>query len=90
MSTKHNKYVVNQILEHVDDISFREFFGRIGVFLLFFICYKIMFVSSLLQYLYLHWSFFFTKHNRANYFNLVFLALRGYHRYTSKSTVRVG
>ena len=28
-SIKHNKYVVNQTLEHVDDISFRELFGRI-------------------------------------------------------------
>jgi hypothetical protein len=28
-STKDNKYVVNQKLEHVDDISFRELFGRI-------------------------------------------------------------
>jgi len=26
--TKDNKYVVNQKLEHVDDISFREMFGR--------------------------------------------------------------
>ena len=31
MSTKHNKYVVNQKLDHVDDISFRELFGRIRV-----------------------------------------------------------
>jgi hypothetical protein len=31
MSTKHNKYVVNQKLEHVVDISFRELFGRIRV-----------------------------------------------------------
>ena len=30
-STKENKYVVNQQLEHVDDISFRELFGRIRV-----------------------------------------------------------
>ena len=28
-STKHNKYVVNQKVEHDDDISFREHFGRI-------------------------------------------------------------
>jgi hypothetical protein len=28
-STKDNKYVVNQKLEHVDDISYREHFGRI-------------------------------------------------------------
>jgi hypothetical protein len=36
-STKHNKYryVVNQKFEHVDDISFREFFGRIGAVLFF-------------------------------------------------------
>jgi hypothetical protein len=31
MSTKDNKYVVNQKLEHHDDISFREFLGRIRV-----------------------------------------------------------
>ena len=30
-STKENKYVVNQNLEHFDDISFRELFGRIRV-----------------------------------------------------------
>ena len=28
ISTKDNKYVVNQKLQHVDDISFRERFGR--------------------------------------------------------------
>jgi hypothetical protein len=28
-SSKGNKYVVNQKLQHVDDISFRERFGRI-------------------------------------------------------------
>jgi hypothetical protein len=28
-STKNNKYVVNQKLEHVVDISFRELFGKI-------------------------------------------------------------
>ena len=30
-STKDNKYVVNQKLEHVDGISFRELFSRIRV-----------------------------------------------------------
>ena len=30
-STKHNKYAVNENLEHVDDISFRELIGRIRV-----------------------------------------------------------
>jgi len=30
-STKRKKYCVNQNLEHVDDISFRELFGRIRV-----------------------------------------------------------
>jgi len=29
--TKHNKYAVNQKLEHVDNISFIEFIGRISV-----------------------------------------------------------
>jgi len=33
-SIKHSKYVVNQKLEHVDDISFRERFGRIRDFFL--------------------------------------------------------
>jgi len=28
---KDNKYVVNETREHVDDISFRELFGRIRV-----------------------------------------------------------
>lgn len=31
-STKHRKYVVNQNIEHIDDISFIEPFGRIRVF----------------------------------------------------------
>jgi len=30
-STKHNKYVVNQKVKHVDDISFRELVDRIRV-----------------------------------------------------------
>jgi hypothetical protein len=30
-SIKDDKYVVNQKLEHVDDISFRDLFGRIRV-----------------------------------------------------------
>ena len=34
-STKHSKYVVNQKVEHVDDISFRELFGRIRVVFFF-------------------------------------------------------
>ena len=33
-STKDNKYVVNQTLEHIDDISFRELFGIISVLFL--------------------------------------------------------
>jgi bisphosphoglycerate-dependent phosphoglycerate mutase len=37
-STKDNKYVVNQKLEHVDDINFKELFGRISVFLQNKIC----------------------------------------------------
>jgi hypothetical protein len=37
-TTKYEKYVVNQKLEHVDDISFRELFGRIKVFWLFLCC----------------------------------------------------
>jgi hypothetical protein len=30
--TKHNKYDINQKLNHFDDISLRKHFGRIGVF----------------------------------------------------------
>jgi hypothetical protein len=40
-SNKDNKYAFNQQLEHVDDISFRELFGRIRVFF-----YKIRSVHS--------------------------------------------
>jgi hypothetical protein len=38
-SAKHSKYVVNQKLEHVDDINFRELFGRIRVVLAELICF---------------------------------------------------
>ena len=31
-STKHKKCVVNQNLEHFDDISLKELFGRINFF----------------------------------------------------------
>ena len=40
-STKQNKYVVNQQLEHVDDINSRELFGKIRV-----VAYKIRYVLS--------------------------------------------
>jgi hypothetical protein len=40
-STKQNKYVVNQKLEHVDDISSRELFGKIRV-----VAYKVKCVPS--------------------------------------------
>jgi len=40
-STKHSTYVVNQKLEHAEDISFRKLFGRIRV-----VFYKIRTVSS--------------------------------------------
>jgi hypothetical protein len=53
-STKDNKYVVNQKLEHIDDISFRELFGRIRVFYF----YKIMSLPTT-RYLYLRWPFIF-------------------------------
>ena len=39
-STKHNKYVVNEKLENVDDISFRELFGRMNQCFIFYF-YKI-------------------------------------------------
>jgi hypothetical protein len=49
-STKHSKYVINQKLEYVGDISFRELFGRIGfclfVCLFLFVCCKIRFVFT--------------------------------------------
>ena len=37
MQTKHNKYVVNQMREHFDDISVSELFGRtrVGFFVFF-------------------------------------------------------
>ena len=40
-STKHYKYVVNQKLEHVEDIGFRELLGRIRM-----VFYKISSLSS--------------------------------------------
>ena len=40
-STKHSKYVVNQKLQHADDINFRELFGRIRV-----VFYKIKSVTT--------------------------------------------
>jgi hypothetical protein len=55
-STKHNKYVVNQTKhKHVDDISFRELFGRISGFI-----FKIRSDLSLpnTRSLYLRWPFF--------------------------------
>ena len=49
-STKHNKYVVNQKLEHCDDISCRELFCRIRVLFLccFFWCKIRLYVIRLL------------------------------------------
>ena len=67
-STKH-KYVVNQKLEHVDYISFREFFGRIRVG--FFFTKKDLSIPST-RYLYLRWPFFFMKQSWTNYLNLSF------------------
>ena len=68
-STKHNKYVVNQKLEHVDDIIFRELFGRISVF--FCLRKKDMSFPSTM-YLYLRWPFFLMKHSWTNSLNLSF------------------
>ena len=61
-SIKHYKYVVNQKLEHVDDISFRELFGRIRV-LFFFLQNKIDLSRPSTGYCYLRWPFFFMKHS---------------------------
>jgi hypothetical protein len=42
LKKNEKKHVVNQTLEHVDDISFSELFGRMTVF---FVC-KITYVAS--------------------------------------------
>ena len=57
MPTKHKKYVVNPNLEHLDDISFWQLFGRIRV-----VFPEVVFVS--LQhgiFFYLGRSFFFNE-----------------------------
>jgi hypothetical protein len=54
-STKDNKYVVNQKLEHVDDISFRERFGRISG--AFFLQKKILSLPCTMICIYLRWPF---------------------------------
>jgi hypothetical protein len=46
-SPKDNKYVVNQKLEHVDDISFRELIGRMRD--LFLYSYDAEFIQGLLK-----------------------------------------
>ena len=67
-STKYNKYGVNQKHEHVDDISFRELFGRIRV---------VFFQNKICPFLtqgiciYVGHSFFM-KHSWTNSFNLSF------------------
>ena len=61
-STKENKYVVNQTLVHVDDISFRELFGSIRVFFL-----ENMICPVLAQSISIYvWPFFFMKHSWTN------------------------
>jgi hypothetical protein len=65
-STKHNKYVVNQNLEHVADISFRELFGRIRVG--FF--YKIRFVPSSDKVFVSASAIRFMQDSRTNSFNV--------------------
>jgi hypothetical protein len=62
-STKHNTYAVNQNLEHVDDISFRELFGRIRVGVFPFLAQGIC--------IYVVHSFFM-KHSWINFRNLSF------------------
>ena len=66
-SIKDNKYVVNQKLEHVDDISFGELFGRIRVFFfVFFLAEGICICVG-------HSSFeFFMKHSWTNSLGLSF------------------
>jgi len=59
MSSKHSKYVVNQTLKDIDDISFRELFGRIKVssFFSFFFFLKNKTCPST-RYLYLPWPIY--------------------------------
>ena len=57
-STKDNKYIVNQNLEHVDDISFGEPFGQIRV-----VFSKLNLSLPSTRYLYLRWPYFFMKHS---------------------------
>ena len=53
-SNKHNKYVVTQKLDHYDDISFRELFGRIRILGILFCKNKKHFLSlPKTRYLYL-------------------------------------
>ena len=61
-SIKHNKYAVKQKLEHVDDINFREVFGRIRV-----VCFKYDLSCPKTRHLYL---FLLKKHIWTNSFNL--------------------
>ena len=60
-SIKHNKYVVNQKLEHVDDISFRQLFSRIR---LFYTQYDRSLPSA--RHVYLRWPFFLKTHSWKN------------------------
>ena len=65
-STKHNKYVVNQKREHVDDINFKELSGRIRVGF-----YKLS-TLPMTRYVYLCWPFFYMKHSWTNSLNMSF------------------
>jgi hypothetical protein len=57
MPTKHKKYVVNQKLENLDDISFWQLFGRIRV-----VFPEVVFVSLYnMVFFYLGRSFFFNE-----------------------------
>ena len=55
--TKHKKYVVNQKLEHLDDISFWQLFGRIRA-----VFPEVLFVSLYnMVFFYLGRPFFFNE-----------------------------
>ena len=62
-SNKYDKYVVNQSLEHLDDITFGELYGRMH----FLVFYKRRFEFPKTRYLYL-----LCQSSRINSFNMAF------------------
>jgi hypothetical protein len=71
-STKHSKYFVNQKLADVDDISFRELFGRIRVvFFIFLLQHKICSFLAQAICIYVVHSFLM-NHSWTNSLNMTF------------------